>query len=239
MTETLEALLELQKVDEGIRENEKARDELPRQIAELDEQIEQLEKQLNSEREQLENLQKDKRRIERELSISESARVNFEEQLVEVTTAREYTALQHEIDAERRKSANMEEEILSVMDKIEAKIKTIETLEKTVTENVASFKTKKQVIQVQYDSIDSTLKQKYEDRKKVMLNVKPDILSQYNRIWRSRTPVVAPVKKGACSGCYRALPPQMINMARMRDRLLTCEGCGRLVYWPEESSRFV
>lgn len=240
MTETLEVLLELQKVDDEIRVSEEARDSLPKKIAEYDERMNEMEHEINEEREQLNELQKERRRLERELTISENSRKTYESQLLEVTTAREYTALQHEIDAEKRKSAQMEEEILNLMDLIEEKAKHIEEKEKAFSAEDKDIRAKKDKLQAEYDSIDDTLKKQYEGRKKVLINVRPDILSQYDRIWRSRrTPVVVPIKKNACSGCFRALPPQEINEARKRERLLTCEACGRIIYWPEETRRFV
>ncbi len=240
MTELLETLLELQEVDNEIRKSEFNRDRLPKLIAEFDEKINEKEQRINNEREQLNSLQKDRRRLERELAISENARKTYESQLVEVTTAREYTALQHEIDAEKRKSTLMEEEILIIMDQIEEIVEDIDVLEKAFSVEVKEIKKEKAVLQSEHDSIDETLKKQYDNRKRVMIDVKPNILSQYNRIWRSRRmPVVAAIRKNACSGCFRALTPQKINIARMRERLLTCEGCGRMLYWPKESTRFV
>ncbi len=240
MTDILDTLLGLQEVDNEIRASEKARDQLPKRIAELDDKITGTEKKINEERDYLSGLQQEKRRLERELTISESARVTYENQLLDATTAREYTALQHEIDAEKRKSSQMEEQILDLMDEIEDNVTQIEESEKTFQVDVTAIKKEKNKLQKQYNSLDATLKRQYEDRKKVLINVRPDILSQYNRIWRSRrTAVVVPIKKNACSGCYRALPPQEINEARKRERLLTCEACGRIIYWPEETRRFV
>ena len=42
------------------------------------------------------------------------------------------------------------------------------------------------------------------------------------------------IVKGACGGCFRAQPPQVLQEARRGDRLLACDGCGRLLIWPPE-----
>lgn len=240
MIETLDVLLELQEVDNEILEREKARDDLPIKIAKYDEELAVLENKVNDERDALDQSQQERRRLERELSISEAARTKYESQLVEVTTAREYTALQHEIDAERRKSVQMEEEILKLMEQIEERIAKIEFLERDFHDQAKNIQAKKDILQKEYDSIDEDLKIHYDRRKRVLIRVKPDILSRYDRIWKSRrTPVVVPIKKGACSGCFRALPPQEINEARKCERLIACEGCGRIIYWPEETNSFI
>jgi len=41
-----------------------------------------------------------------------------------------------------------------------------------------------------------------------------------------------PIVKGACGGCFRAQPPQVLQEARRRDRMLSCDGCGRLMVLP-------
>jgi len=45
---------------------------------------------------------------------------------------------------------------------------------------------------------------------------------------------VVAIVKGACGGCFRAQPPQVLQEARRGDRLLACDGCGRLLIWPPE-----
>ena len=240
MIEILENLLELQEIDNEIVSHERSRDQLPQKIAQFDTQITEMEDTVNRERALLDTTQQERRRLERELSISDTSRQKYETQLLEVTTAREYTALQHEIDSERRKSAKMEEEILSFMEQIDEQVQKIENLEKEFQEKAKDIQSEKETLQKAYNSIDDKLKYHYELRKKVLIKVKPDVLSVYNRIWNSRrTPVVVPIKKSACSGCYRTLPPQEINIARKRERLITCEGCGRIIYWPDETNQFV
>ena len=44
------------------------------------------------------------------------------------------------------------------------------------------------------------------------------------------------ILKGACGGCFRNQPPQLLQDARRRDRLLVCEGCGRLLVWPPDAA---
>ncbi|OQY28690.1 MAG: hypothetical protein B6244_06505 [Candidatus Cloacimonetes bacterium 4572_55] len=240
MTELLQTLLDLQDVDNQIRKSEEARDKLPQLISEYNDQVENMKEKIDYEREELNTMQKEKRSLEMELSVSENSRTAYETQLLEVNTAREYTALQHEIDSEKRKAARLEDEILGIMDKIEAKASKIAELEKEFNESSKEIKKNVSKLQGEYDSLDDRLEKQYKGRKKVMINVRPNLLSRYNRIWHSRrTPVVVPIKKNACSGCFRALPPQEINVARQRERLVICEGCGRMLYWPKEIGGFV
>jgi predicted nucleic acid-binding Zn-ribbon protein len=72
-------------------------------------------------------------------------------------------------------------------------------------------------------------------REKHVGGLPPATRSRYERIVQSRDGrAVVAILKGACGGCFRNQPPQVLQDARRRDRLLTCEGCGRLVIWPPD-----
>jgi predicted nucleic acid-binding Zn-ribbon protein len=45
---------------------------------------------------------------------------------------------------------------------------------------------------------------------------------------------VAALHNGACGACFRALPPAALQEARRRERLLSCDGCGRFLMLPPE-----
>ena len=72
-------------------------------------------------------------------------------------------------------------------------------------------------------------------REKHIAGLPPGTRSRYERIVQSRDGrAVVAILKGACGGCFRNQPPQVLQEARRRDRLLVCEGCGRLVIWPPD-----
>ena len=48
--------------------------------------------------------------------------------------------------------------------------------------------------------------------------------------------VVPILPKGACGGCFRGQPPQVLQEARRGDRVLLCDGCGRMMVWPPEGA---
>ncbi|MGH3055077.1 MAG: zinc ribbon domain-containing protein, partial [Gaiellaceae bacterium] len=61
--------------------------------------------------------------------------------------------------------------------------------------------------------------------------------ARYERVHGSRDGrAVVAVVKNACGGCFRSLAPQALQEAKRRDRVLICEGCGRLMVWPPEGA---
>ena len=58
----------------------------------------------------------------------------------------------------------------------------------------------------------------------------PATRARYERVHASRDGrAVVGILKGACGGCYRTLPPAVLQEARRRDRMMSCEGCGRII----------
>ena len=59
------------------------------------------------------------------------------------------------------------------------------------------------------------------------------VRARYERVHASRDGrAVVPIEKSACGGCFRTLPPAVLQEARRRDHALSCDGCGRLMVWP-------
>ena len=45
---------------------------------------------------------------------------------------------------------------------------------------------------------------------------------------------VVPVQHGICGGCHLHIPPQLAHAARGGVELVTCDQCGRILYWSPE-----
>jgi hypothetical protein len=73
-------------------------------------------------------------------------------------------------------------------------------------------------------------------RKQAVPEIDPKILSQYERILFNRDGLaIVSVKDNSCAGCNMFVPPQVINLIKMYERIVTCEICNRILYINEES----
>jgi len=65
--------------------------------------------------------------------------------------------------------------------------------------------------------------------------VPEDVLARYRRILKSKKDVATvPIRHGACGGCHMKMTSQTVLMAKAAEHLVSCDNCGRLVYWLEE-----
>jgi predicted nucleic acid-binding Zn-ribbon protein len=73
-------------------------------------------------------------------------------------------------------------------------------------------------------------------RKRIVPQIDNALETEYERIRTFHREAVVPLRRNSCSGCFSAVPSQRImEMKYNRDRLYTCEGCGRILY-PEDVS---
>lgn len=63
--------------------------------------------------------------------------------------------------------------------------------------------------------------------------IDPPDLRLYERISKRMNHGIVPVEDRTCLGCYMALPTSAVPASTDPDHLLTCENCGRILYWLE------
>ena len=60
------------------------------------------------------------------------------------------------------------------------------------------------------------------------------VLAHYERVLANRDGLaLAAVKNNACQGCFRILPPQVINEVKKKEDLIFCDNCARILYSEE------
>jgi predicted nucleic acid-binding Zn-ribbon protein len=94
---------------------------------------------------------------------------------------------------------------------------------------------KKKEIQDRIREIDDRIAQLEVQRKQVMPNLDQKIISQYERILLNRDGLaIVTVKDNSCQGCNMFVPPQVINLIKMYESIITCEVCNRILYITDE-----
>ncbi len=125
----------------------------------------------------------------------------------------------------------MEEEIIVLLDEVE-KAETEANKEKEILA-VEEKKLKEEEIKVKdrIKEIESELGSLNKQREPILLQLESNILTHYERVLKNREGyALAKVINDACGGCQMELPPQTINEIRLKERVINCEVCNRILY---------
>ena len=63
--------------------------------------------------------------------------------------------------------------------------------------------------------------------------IEPHYLRIYQRLNSRYKRVIVPVQKSTCLGCFAKLPTSYTIKGRGDKHIITCEQCGRILYWVE------
>jgi hypothetical protein len=233
----MEMILKLQGMDYELGELERSKDYLPDMINNLERELEETSNALkNCEKEVTEQTLLHKN-MDIELATLNQELAKFQRQMREIKTNKEYDALTSEIVNRKLKISSTEEEILKVLtniDDLKEKIKQykqkLEDVEKNNTAQLA-------YLGKELNSIEDKIRIKKSERKNIAVRIDTRLLSTYERVRKGRgDQVVVTVKKRACGGCFKAIPLQKIQEIKKGEQIFSCDNCGRILIWTEESS---
>ena len=232
MLADLERLVELQRLDSEIVEVEAAAAAIPGVIRRIEEQLIKAKAALDAVTAETDRMTKLRRQQERELEEVTDQLKKRQSRLFEIKTNQEYSAVLKEIEGLKHKVSVLEEAILVLLDQIEVELKARAEEEQRVRSSEAEALRDTQRKEAELRQLRGRLTELQGARKSRSNNVESSLLQQYLRLLKSRAGLaVAPARDGSCEGCHVALTPQLYNEVRRNEEILTCERCGRILYW--------
>lgn len=235
MSTTAEFLLELQRIDYQLGELERSKDYLPDMIASLEAGIKEAEKALHEVTDNLEATRLEHRRLELRVKDKTAELERLKGQMTSIKTNKEYDALSREIDNVRNDITASEDAILQALEAIETLGKEIEEKTGALAEIRSTNGEQLATIRSEMDSVGDKIKIKLGERENILVRLDRGIVSVYERVRRGKgAGAVVTVRSRACSGCFKTLPPQLIQEIRRGERTITCDSCGRILIWDDE-----
>ncbi len=236
MPQRLKILIELQKVDSRLRELQALQGDLPKRLEALKQNVNEKSDLLHAKEAALEEAKTTKHLAELEIQSLREKDKKYHDQLFKVTTNREYDAIQAEIDATTTAIDEQETLFLEASEKEETLTAEIEELKKEVEQIKAEAVEVEKELQ---EKLNLTRREETElqrRREELVHDLDVPIYRTYERIRKGKPDglAVVPVVNGACGGCRQAIPPQKILEIRRMNQVIICEGCGRILVWPDE-----
>ncbi len=236
MLEQLELLLELQGVDSELFELTRERESLPGRIESLAAVRERVRSESAEKESALEDAKKERLRKERELEDVGAKVADLKSKQLVIKTNEEYAALTHEIEFRQREISDTEDAILRLLEDIERLTTEVEEARAAADEATAQMDREIAELRSKLEELDDAIAVKRDERLRIAMRVDGSVLRRYEGILHSKgDSALARIVDGACSGCYKNLPPQTVIEVKRGNGFVECDGCGRILYWSRET----
>jgi len=171
--------------------------------------------------------------IELELDEAIKSREAGEKGMDNITTHREYEALEKQINEaktredEYRKEKSREEKALAELkENLKNKEEDIEFQEKDLAAS-------KESLDKEINAYKEKLTELKAEEDKITPKLDQEILFKFERIIQRNAEGIVSVKNGVCSGCHMILPAQFANIVRTGENINFCPYCSRILFYEE------
>ena len=233
ISEQIKILIELQKIDSEIYHLKKELKAHPALTQKIESDYEKKKVHLKVAEDELKSTQLRQKQKEGDLASKEEKIKKLQSQLYQLKTNKEYSSMDLEIKGLKADASVLEEEILNLLDVVDqAKSKCGKEKELLAVEEKKSKETLDKLSQ-RASEIQAEISIREEKRKAYTPNVEKKLISQYERILKGREGLaLVPVRNNSCGGCHIELPPQIVNEIQLQEKMIICESCARILYWP-------
>ena len=238
MKAELQQLIALQNLDTTIRKLEKDQEAIPQRRAEIEGEFDQRAFEIRALETRQDEAKHARARLENEV-VEQKGRVErAERNLMSSKRQDEYTAAIREADAARKQISAFETQILEQMEILEQ----AEAALNERADEISSLNSDREARLKTFDDETGTIEERLtiarKEREEVFANLPKAMSGLYTRIRaRIRDGVaVAEARNRSCTACFMSLRPQVMSEIRRGEEVLTCDNCGRILYWVPSDS---
>jgi uncharacterized protein len=234
----LQKLIALQNLDTTIRKLEKDQQAIPERRAEIEREFDQRAFEIRALETRRDEAKHTRARLENEVVEQRGRAERAERNLMSSKKQDEYTAAIREADAARKQISTLETQILE-------QLETLEKAEAALNERadeIASLNSDRDARLKAFDDETGTIGDRLDiarkERDEVFANLPKAMSGMYARIKaRIRDGVaVAEARNRSCTACFMSLRPQVMAEIRRGEEVLTCDNCGRILYFVHSDS---
>lgn len=220
----------LQLIDTSLDEIEEMKGDLPGEVRTLEEKVKGFQEKLAQLEQTMKGAFSQRDNADSEIISFKERIEKYKSQQFQVRNNKEYDALTKEMDQAAETIAKLEKEMGILESKATIARTEIETTKVELEESQALLEERKsELSEVSKNTEEEELKYQHE-REKILVRISKHDLARYERIRKAKNGrAVVPIRRGACGGCYTAVPPQKVLELKQNDQLYACERCGRII----------
>ncbi|MFA7642261.1 MAG: C4-type zinc ribbon domain-containing protein, partial [Sphaerochaetaceae bacterium] len=208
--------------------------EIPRTLETKQELLNRGKKTYIEKHERLEKTTEELKALRVSLDEAELARENSEKQMEQISTQREYEALEKEIKDAAAREQSLRKSLLAkekYLSEIQEQLEEHEQLMEIQEEEVKTETEKKDMLLAEKHALIASLEKKESD---LTPGIEESILFKFERIIKNKAGVgIVPIHGHVCQGCHITLPVQFVNEVRKGEDFMFCPYCSRVLFWEE------
>jgi predicted nucleic acid-binding Zn-ribbon protein len=232
LREQIEVLASLQDLDQEIRDRNGSKGLLLAEIRRAEDEIEATRASVGIHRAEWE--EKDRLRREKEQTLQEESKRAADKRMrmTRIKNIKELQALQREVDQIKQTNAQLEEDLLSVLEALESQAAVLKEKEGLLENLEKEWGEKRGEVEKQIAEIEQALVETFRIRKETAARLNGDLIGRYELIFSRRGGMaVVAVSTGICGACHMNIPPQLWNEIISSDKLKLCPSCHRILYY--------
>ncbi len=235
MDPRLVILIDLQKAKGALYQLETQLTELPRQRAGVQAELDGLKAEADGAKETHQQAELQQRRKEKLLTEVQEEKRKKDAQLFQIKNNKEYQASTIEIETLKKRELRLEEEVVAAMEEGEKAAALVKEKEAKASEKEDALQDRIDLLKAEEDRLSALIASARAESDEVAGHVPPPLLKRFDRIFNGKCGVaMAAANDGHCGACHVCLTPHTIQLARRGQDFVSCEGCGRFLYWEEE-----
>ena len=154
--------------------------------------------------------------------------------LFQIKNNKEYTALLSGVGSKEADKSVLEDEILSMLSRLEGLRAEEKELEKKIQEEEKELSAYAGSVETELEALEKESQGYQKQWKENADLLDKEALKQYQRLIEKDGLAVVEVHGEDCGGCNMRLTPQTINLLLRHQELTFCKNCGKILYLPEQ-----
>lgn len=228
----LERLIRLQQLDTFVETARRVVAEHPARVQALESRLDEAKGRLTSAQQALAANQTDRRSLDKDLAAVQGRLSKFKDQLMEVKTNREYTAMLKEIDVAQQEVRRLEDRMLERMLEADECSSAMKASEKALATERVNIQEERDRLEKEIARLAAELETSLSQRQQLVQEIDRQAMAIFETVARGRRGVaVAEAKDGLCTICHVRLRPQRFNEVRRNAEIIQCDSCQRILYF--------
>ncbi|MBU3678271.1 MAG: hypothetical protein FGM32_01520 [Candidatus Kapabacteria bacterium] len=231
MEQQLQLLAQLAAVDAELDELHEELGDLPTEVKKIEKVVRTKQEAVDATKALLDDLHQLRSTAHVTMQESNDKEQKLAQQQFQVKNNREFDAITREIEHLKQERINLEERLRTAGVREENLNATLAQQQAELDEVHAKLIDKEKSLEALSGDQNDDLKKFIALRLQIIAKLDDALEAEYERIRTFHSEAAVALRKNSCSGCYSAIPSQRImEMKYQRDRMYTCESCGRILF---------